>query len=214
MAKRKYILLGALFLASVSADQATKYLAVAHLTRTFQVDGAQTLGARVAHFFGDRNLDGDPPTSPDLRTPPVPVLQNFWHFRYVENPGAAWGLMGQLPANLRLPFFHVVSLAAVGFILFFYRRVKPEQRYVQVALALVLGGAVGNYLDRVIRNYVIDFIDWHWYQAPDMHWPTFNVADAAICVGVGMLLLEGMVAKKASEPPALTLGEPKAERPS
>jgi signal peptidase II len=215
MAKNKYILLAAIFLGSVAADQATKYLAVAHLTRAFEVDHAETFGARLSHFFADRNLDGDPATEPDLRTPPVAVLPNFWHFRYVENPGAAWGLMGQLPTSLRLPFFHLVSVAAVGFILYFYRRSKPEQRYMQVALALVLGGAVGNYLDRVIRNYVIDFIDWHWYQAPTMHWPTFNVADAAICVGVGMLLLEGVVTQKTPEAPALApLGEPKADRPS
>jgi len=114
-----------------------------------------------------------------------------------------------------LPFFHLVSIAAVIFILTFYRRTKLDQRYTQVALALVLGGAVGNYLDRVVRGYVIDFIDWHWYQDPRMHWPTFNVADAAICIGVGMLLLEGVVIKKrAPQPDALGMLEPKTDRPS
>lgn len=207
MAKKKYILLAALFAASVAADQASKYLAVAHLTWTFEVNHAETAGARLAHFYADRNLDGDPPTDPDLRTAPVPVLENFWHFKYVENPGAAWGLLGGFPESLRLPFFHVVSLTAVVFILYFYRRTREDQRYLQVALALVLGGAVGNYLDRLIRNYVIDFVDWHWYQAPNLHWPTFNVADAAICVGVAMLLLENVLVKKSAEAPA---AEPKA----
>ncbi|MBS2032890.1 MAG: signal peptidase II [Deltaproteobacteria bacterium] len=215
MARNKYILLAALFGASVLADQGSKYLAVAHLTRDFAEHGVQGVGQQLAHFYGDRNLDGDPRTEPDLRTPPVAVLNDFWHFKYVENPGAAWGLLGSLPENLRLPFFHLVSIAAVTFILVFYRRTKPEQRYVQVALAFVLGGAVGNYLDRVIRGYVIDFVDWHWYQDPRMHWPTFNVADAFICVGVGMLLLEGVVTKRAPKAEVLgALGELKTDRPS
>ena len=215
MARNKYILLAAIFGATVLADQGSKYLAVAHLTRDFAEHSVQGAGQELSHFFGDRNLDGDPRTATDLRTPPVAVLNDFWHFKYVENPGAAWGLLGSLPENLRLPFFHLVSIAAVIFILTFYRRTKLDQRYTQVALALVLGGAVGNYLDRVVRGYVIDFIDWHWYQDPRMHWPTFNVADAAICIGVGMLLLEGVVIKKrAPQPDALGMLEPKTDRPS
>jgi signal peptidase II len=199
----KYLLLALIFVGVVLADQGSKYLAVAHLTRTFERSGATDLGSKLSHFLSDRNLDGDPysPSEPDVRTPPVAVLENFWHFKYVENPGAAWGLLGRVDPSMRVPFFHVVSLAAIGFILYFYRRLEQQQRYLQVALALVLGGAVGNYLDRIVRNYVIDFIDWHWYQAPTMHWPTFNVADSAICVGVGMMLLESWFVKKPAESP-------------
>jgi signal peptidase II len=192
----KYLLLALIFGGVVLTDQASKYLAVGHLTRAFARDLDTTFGDRLHSFFHDRNLDGDPPTDPDLRTDPAVVLEDFWQFKYVENPGAAWGLLGRVDPKLRLPFFHLVSLAAIAFILYFYRRLKEEQRYLQVALAVVLGGAVGNYLDRMIRNYVIDFIDWHWFQAPNLHWPTFNIADSAICIGVGMMLAENAFASR------------------
>jgi signal peptidase II len=193
----KYARLAAIFVAVLAADQLTKYLAVAHLTSAFDHDHAASLGDKLHSFAFDRHLDGDTgdPSVPDLRTPPVPVIQSFWHFKYVENPGAAWGLLGNLAPALRVPFFHVVSVAAIAFILFYYRKLRDDQHYLQVALALVLGGAVGNYLDRVVRSYVIDFIDWHWFQDPNLHWPTFNVADSAICVGVGMMLLENLFVK-------------------
>ncbi len=193
----KYVVLALIFVGVTAADQLSKYLAVAHLTRAFEHDHAQSLGDQLHSFLADRNLDGAPPepNEPDLRTAPVAVIENFWHFKYVENPGAAWGLLGRVDPALRVPFFHVVSLAAIAFILHFFRKLRDDQRYLQVALALVLGGAVGNYFDRVLRNYVIDFIDWHWFQDPNLHWPTFNIADSAICVGVGMMLLENLFVK-------------------
>jgi signal peptidase II len=54
---------------------------------------------------------------------------------------------------------------------------------------MVLTGAWGNYLDRLVRGYVVDFVDWHWWNRPDLYWPTFNVADSLIVVGVALLLL-------------------------
>jgi signal peptidase II len=57
-------------------------------------------------------------------------------------------------------------------------------------------------VDRLVRGYVIDFIDWHWRNQPGMHWPTFNVADAAICVGVGLLLLDSLRARRPESAPA------------
>ncbi len=82
-----------------------------------------------------------------------------------------------------------MSLGAVGFILHYYRRLTEEQRFLQVALALVLAGAVGNFIDRLARRYVIDFVEWYWWNRPDLRWPTFNVADSLIVVGVAMLIL-------------------------
>ena len=79
-----------------------------------------------------------------------------------------------------------------------------------LALSLVLGGALGNAICRLLRGYVIDFIDWHWFdpfwQRPSLHWPTFNVADSAITVGLLMLLLEMVFARK----PAREAGKPSA----
>ncbi|WP_257462118.1 signal peptidase II [Archangium lipolyticum] len=188
---RVLILVG---LATLAADQVTKYLAVAHLTEA--LDGRTGL-ARLEGFFTEQNLDNDPPVEGAYRrsTRPYRFIEDYWHFRYVENPGAAWGMFATLPESVRRPFFHVVSLVALGFILFMYVRLTPEQKSVRWALALVTGGALGNFMDRLLRGYVIDFIDWHWRNQPGMRWPTFNVADAAICIGVGLLLLDSFRAR-------------------
>lgn len=191
------------------ADQVTKYLAVAHLTDV--MDGREGW-ARVSAFFTEKNLDNDPPMEGGRRrnTRPRYVIEDYWHHRYVENPGAAWGLFGNLPDGTRQAFFHVVSLAALAFIIGMYRKLEPGQGMVRVALALVAGGALGNFVDRLLRGYVIDFIDWHWRNQPGMRWPTFNVADAAICVGVGLMFLDSFrsrpAAQAASEPSPVAEG--------
>ena len=77
------------------------------------------------------------------------------------------------------------------FIIVYVKKSLPEQKLLRLALALVFGGAIGNFLDRVRLGYVIDFIDWHWYNK--FTWPTFNVADAAISVGVGLLIVDMIV---------------------
>ncbi len=180
------------------ADQVTKYLAVSRLTDV--LDGREGL-ARVTGFVTEKNLDNDPKVEGARRrtTGAVHVLPDYWHFRYVENPGAAWGLFGNLPDGARQAFFHLVSLAALAFILSMYWKLEPGQRLVQLALALVTGGALGNYVDRLLRGYVIDFIDWHWRNQPGMRWPTFNVADAAICVGVALMLLDSVRVRRPAE---------------
>jgi len=185
----------------VVADQVTKYLAVEHLTTAFERAGAKTFSEKV-RAFASRNeaLErGYPISKPVVVTP-------FWQHRYTQNKGAAWGLLSGTGDKFRVPFFYLVSIAAVIFIFSYYRKLRNDQRYLQIALALVLGGAVGNALDRVLRGYVVDFIDWHWFDPnwirPSLHWPTFNVADSGITVGLLMLFLEMLLAKKAAKQPA------------
>ena len=115
----------------------------------------------------------------------VTVIANFFHFTYVRNKGAAFGIFAN--SAVRIPFFITVSLAAAIGILWYLRRLKDEQRLVNFSLSLIFAGAVGNLIDRVRLGEVIDFIDVHWYQH---HWPAFNVADSAITVGVCLLLLD------------------------
>ena len=138
-----------------------------------------TLPARVRGFFTYEHLEGSA-TSPHV------VFDSWWSMRYIENPGAAWGLFRELSDGVRNGFFVSVSLLAALFILGYYRKLREEQRYLQVALGLLLSGAMGNFADRLARRYVIDFIDWH---AGSWHWPTFNLADSMIVVGVTLLLL-------------------------
>lgn len=180
MASRWRILLSIALLV-LAFDQASKYLAVAHLTRAFELAQAKTALERVEAFLTEEKLER-------VRARPVVVHRDHLRFKYVENPGAAWGIFGGLPDGMRVPFFVAVSCAAVGFILHFFRRISERHRLLQVALALVLGGALGNFVDRILRGYVIDFIDLHWRNDPRLHWPTFNVADIAISVGVALLL--------------------------
>jgi signal peptidase II len=144
----------------------------------------------------------------------VTVIEGFWRFKYTENAGAAWGLFRDSSASFRIPFFIIVSLAAIGFILWFFKKLEPRQKLLPLAVSLVLGGAIGNLIDRVIMGKVIDFIDWYLvFDGPvdlglftittgEKHWPTFNVADAAISVGVVLLIVEmfvGMKKKPADE---------------
>ena len=103
---------------------------------------------------------------------------------------------------MRRPFFLLVSVAAIAFIMTLYRRLLPRQRALKWGLPLVLGGALGNVLDRIRFGQVIDFIDVHLvYRGIERHWPTFNVADIAICVGVGLMAIDMFTTKRA--PPAM-----------
>ncbi len=205
MATRWRILLSiALFV--LVLDQVTKFWAVAELTRVFEMQKAQTFGEQLSAFLSEEKLER-------LRSRPVVVLQEHLRFKYVENPGAAWGMFGGLPDGLRVPFFFGVSVLAIGFLLAFFRRLPGDQRLLQVALALVLGGALGNFVDRILRGYVIDFIDLHWQNDPRLHWPTFNVADIGISVGVALLLSHTLFGRHPLPAPAEVAGEPPAPHP-
>jgi signal peptidase II len=116
-----------------------------------------------------------------------PVLTNFFHLTYVQNPGAAFGLLArQDTAFLRLFFPAVTVVAVIALVIYF--TVMPYQRSLSLwGICLIVGGAVGNGIDRLWLGRVIDFLDVHWYA---YHWPAFNLADSAICVGVGLLLLD------------------------
>ncbi len=102
---------------------------------------------------------------------------------------------------MRRPFFLLVSVAAIAFIMTLYRRLQPRQLALKWGLPLVLGGALGNVFDRIRYGHVIDFIDCHTiYKGIDKHWPTFNVADVAICVGVGLMAIDMFSAKRGPRP--------------
>ena len=100
----------------------------------------------------------------------------FLNIVYVENTGSAFGLF----KSLGNAFFIVLSLGAVALLLFLLFR-DEENR---LAYSLVLGGAAGNVTDRIMRGYVIDFVDFF---AGSLHWPAFNVADSALTVGIGLM---------------------------
>jgi signal peptidase II len=174
----------------VVADQAAKYWAVGQLTSGFAAE--KTFGQRVSAFVSQKNL------SERGMAYSIPAkVTTFWQHRYTQNRGTAWVGAAE---KLRAPFFYLMVAATVAFILFYGRRLRTEQRLLTVALALLLGGVIGNGIDRVLHGYVIDFIDWHWFdstwRSPSLHWPTFNIADAGITIGLAMIFLEFLFAKK------------------
>jgi signal peptidase II len=115
----------------------------------------------------------------------VPVLENFFHITYVRNPGAAFGILAD--SAIRIPFFITVTLLAALGILWYLRHLSARQRLLQFSLSIIFAGALGNLIDRIRFGEVVDFLDFHWYEH---HWPAFNVADSAITVGVGLMLLD------------------------
>ena len=131
----------------------------------------------------------------------VAVIDSLFHITYVRNSGGAFGLLAGTTRALRLPFFLLVSGVAVGALLFFVRRVEPGRRFLLVALGGILGGALGNLVDRMVSGEVTDFLDVHWR---GYHWPAFNVADSCITVGMVVLLVYSLVIRDAAGelPPA------------
>jgi signal peptidase II len=177
----KWRLFAAIVLVGLLADQASKFLAVERLTTVFERQ-SQPLADRVRGFYRLKHLE-------PYATEPHVVWKPMWRMRYAENPGAAWGLFRELSEQSRARLFGAITLVAIAFILGYFRKVEPGQRLLQVALSLVASGALGNFIDRLARGYVVDFVDWHWWNRPDLYWPTFNVADSMIVVGVIMLIL-------------------------
>ncbi len=114
------------------------------------------------------------------------VIPGFFSITHIQNPGGAFGLLADQHPLLRRGLFLGVSLVATGVVLWFYHRTPPERRWLAGAFALILGGAIGNLLDRLRLGQVVDFLDVYVGQ---WHWPAFNVADSAITVGVGLFLL-------------------------
>ncbi len=119
----------------------------------------------------------------------VEVIAGFFSLTYVRNTGAAFGMLNSWDPAYRIPFFISVPIIALVAILFVFRKVSDKDFLLSTALSLVVGGAAGNLIDRVRLNYVIDFFDFYWgVNGP--HFAVFNVADAAISVGVFFLIID------------------------
>ncbi len=123
----------------------------------------------------------------------ITVVENFFYITHVRNPGAAFGLLASSPEPYRLTFFIVVTLIAIALIISFYRRLAPGDRLSALALGLILGGAAGNLIDRIVYREVIDFLHFRLWSG--YSWPDFNFADSFIVVGVGLLVLELLAAE-------------------
>jgi signal peptidase II len=115
----------------------------------------------------------------------IPVIDGLFSITYLRNKGAAFSFLAD--ASWRLPFFILVSFIAVAAIMVAFKKLRADQQFAAYSLTLILSGAIGNLIDRLRLGEVIDFLDVYWRSH---HWPAFNVADSAICVGVAMLALD------------------------
>lgn len=125
---------------------------------------------------------------------PEPVLP-FLNWLLLFNPGAAFSFLAQGSGWQRW-FFTILGLVASIYILYLLRKSLSE-KLLCIALSLILGGALGNVLDRIMYGAVVDFIDLHY---GNWHWPAFNVADSAICIGAALIIL-GEFRKAFGKPP-------------
>ena len=133
----------------------------------------------------------------------IDIVDNFLALNHVRNRGAAFGLFADAPSDLVRVGLIVVSLLAVALI-WAYAREGWHQPRIVLAFGLILGGAVGNLVDRMHLYYVVDFVDVHWGR---WHWPSFNVADAAITVGAVTLFIAMSGDSGIEEKPAATTVE-------
>ena len=127
----------------------------------------------------------------------VPVISGFFNLTYIRNTGAAFGLLAQAEPAFRVPFFVIVPIVALFAIGYIFKKIPATDLKLSTALSLVIGGAIGNLFDRLQLGYVVDFLDFHWNYA--YHFPAFNAADSAICVGVGILMLDLLTQKEVSD---------------
>lgn len=111
----------------------------------------------------------------------IPVLPGFFSLSYVENRGAAWGLLAGQQV-----FLVAFSLLTLGFLVWKRKQLFAPLWCGQLTMTLLFGGIIGNLLDRIRLTYVIDFLDFYWGRT---HFPSFNIADAAICCGVFLFIL-------------------------
>ncbi len=129
----------------------------------------------------------------------LPVIDGVLRFTYVENTGAAFGML----SDYRWVFITISSLAIIGMLWYMIKK-RPGNKLLTVSLVLIIGGGIGNMIDRVLLGYVIDFIDFCAF--PNLWVWVFNIADAAICIGTGLLALY-LIISTVEEAKAAKVGE-------
>ena len=117
----------------------------------------------------------------------IPVIDGFFNITYVRNTGVAFGIFDPLSLPAKSVLLSVFTAFAAVVVIVYSVRSSVRNRLLQIALALILGGALGNLYDRIAYGYVVDFLEFY---ARSYHWPSFNVADSAISIGVALLALE------------------------
>ncbi len=122
----------------------------------------------------------------------ITVIPGFFNLTHVHNPGGAFGFLAQNGADWRHWLFLGAAFFALSLILYFHHRTPKTLPWLAGSLAMIFGGAVGNLIDRIRFGEVVDFLDVY---IASYHWPTFNVADSAVSVGIGIFILHIILKK-------------------
>jgi len=116
----------------------------------------------------------------------IPVIPEFFHLTYVTNDGMAFGI--NFPLGIYV--FSAISIIFTGFLFWYLWSIKDDEIVVRTGVALILAGAIGNLIDRILLGEVVDFLD---FMIGDFHWYVFNVADSCVTVGLGFVLYDSLI---------------------
>ena len=119
----------------------------------------------------------------------VPVIQNFFHFTYITNDGMAFGI--DFPFGYYV--FSGVSILLTLFLFWYLWSVRNDFIMIRLGLAMIIAGAIGNLIDRLLLGEVIDFLD---FMIGDFHWYIFNLADSYVTIGMTLILIDGIILEK------------------
>jgi signal peptidase II len=145
------------------------------------------------HLIHTRYLAGDG----------ISVIQGFFDLKYVQNTGAAWGMLAGLN-----DWLVVISLIILAAMILFRRSIMVDVPLHRIAMGCMVAGIMGNLIDRVRLGYVVDFLDF--YAGPH-HFPAFNVADSAICTGVGLYIISQFLADRRARAQGVSSAAPAAD---
>ncbi|WP_459499784.1 lipoprotein signal peptidase LspA [Bacillus sp. C1] len=118
----------------------------------------------------------------------IPIIDNVLYITSHRNRGAAWGMLEN-----QMWFFYIITVVFVGFIVFYMKKYAKTDKLLGVSLGLILGGAIGNFIDRVFRQEVVDFIHVYIFS---YNYPVFNIADSALCIGVVLIIIQTLLEGK------------------
>ncbi|MDR0310232.1 MAG: signal peptidase II [Acidobacteriota bacterium] len=118
----------------------------------------------------------------------IEVIPGYFDFSYAENTGVAFGIFDSAEYAWKPYALAALAIVAVAAIVYYYHKSPSGRNLLHFALGLTTGGILGNLGDRIFRGYVVDFIEWHIRDS--FYWPNFNIADAAISVGIALLIID------------------------
>lgn len=114
------------------------------------------------------------------------LIPGFLNLTHIQNRGAIFGFFSQSGSRLVYLLITLASLVALALVIYYFFKTSPSEKLMKISLSLILGGALGNLMDRIFRGYVIDFMDFY---VKKWHWPSFNIADSCISIGAILLII-------------------------